>query len=99
MCGVQLLTSTDSARKSIGCVRQRISDELKAHDCAEYLANLWLYAMMYTSDGILHEMDATDIATVAGWEREPSPFIDTMLNNGVLLVTPSGEYTVNSWVG
>lgn len=78
----------------ISHMRQRISSELEVKDCAAYLANLWLYAATYTRDGVLNGLDATDIAFIAGWEYEPTPFIDTMLNSGVLCVTQAGEYAV-----
>lgn len=82
-------------KNRVQSARQRISDELKVSDCAAYLTNLWLYAAICTRTGVLYGLDATDIAIVAGWEGKPTPFIDVMLNCGVLRVTPCGEYAVS----
>ncbi|MDL2210309.1 hypothetical protein LJC23_02610 [Desulfovibrio sp. OttesenSCG-928-I05] len=66
-------------------------------DSTDFLIDLWIGAAMTHPTGILHDMDETDIALEAGWEKEPQEFIDALLECRFLEKTEHGSYALHDW--
>lgn len=66
-------------------------------DSTDFLIDLWIGAAMTHPTGILHDMDETDIALEAGWEKEPQEFIDALLECRFLEKTENGAYALHDW--
>ncbi|MHC1788971.1 hypothetical protein [Solidesulfovibrio sp.] len=66
-------------------------------DSTDYLLDLWISTAMNHPDGILHGMDATDIALEAGWEDEPEKFVSALQICGFLDQDKDGVYALHDW--
>ena len=61
-----------------------------------HLHFLWWWCLTHRPDGILHGMDADDIAAAAGWSGDPVAFVDAMFTAGWL--DDDGEnLSVHDW--
>lgn len=77
--------------------RRKLNLMLGVPECAGYLLDLWLNAAMNRPKGVLHDMDAADIALDAGWEGDPDVFVEGLVNCGFLDVDDEGVYVIHDW--
>jgi hypothetical protein len=66
-------------------------------DSTDYLLDLWISTAMNHPTGILHGMDATDIALEAGWEDDPEKFVSALQTCGFLDQDEDGAYALHDW--
>lgn len=62
----------------------------------DYLIDLWISTAMNHPSGVLHGMDATDIALESGWEGEPQAFVAALIECG-FLEQVNGAYALHDW--
>ena len=61
-----------------------------------HLHFLWWWCLTHRPDGVLHGMDADEIADAAGWDADPVAFVDALFAAGWL--DDDGEnLSVHDW--
>ena len=69
---------------------------VEAPQVVGHLHFLWWWCITHRPDGILHDMDAEDIAFAAGWSGDPVAFVDALFAAGWL--DDNGEIlSVHDW--
>ena len=58
---------------------------------------LWMYAAENRTSGLLHGLDARDIADASEWEGSPRRFIRTLVSIGLLDETDDGTMKIHDW--
>lgn len=63
----------------------------------DYLLDLWISTAMNHPSGRLEGMDEVDIALDAGWEKEPTSFVEALMKCGFLEKDQDGTYFLHDW--
>lgn len=63
----------------------------------DYLIDLWLTVAVERPGGVLHGLDETDLALMAGWGGDPALFVDGLNRAGFLDVDADGVYSLHDW--
>ena len=63
----------------------------------DYLLDLWISTAMNHPSGRLEGMDEVDIALEAGWEKDPTSFVEALMKCGFLEKDQDGTYFLHDW--
>lgn len=69
---------------------------LLGDDATDYILDLWISTAQNHPNGLLERMDELDISLEAGWDKDPSTFVDALLQCQ-LLDKVEGGYALHDW--